>query len=414
MSTETLSKKFSTFIKNIPKTNTLAYLYNELGKRGVRVVYDKADNFNKNEPEFKRIILGTFVRSCSFEFPGTIISQNPDGIYQAISVPSPPPHTKYTMKHLASSAEQKFVKDGKQLFTAKKAQDGTTVSLYYFEGQWCVSTYRGFDVTNSYATKEKTYKQLLDEVFNNYPKFSYESLNTSCSYTIGFSHSDFHPFLSTVNPTQQPSTSAWFIQSSNLENFNNGKSFINYDENIGLPFQDTVTKSLSELINTSKNAYNTFVKTKEVNYGYLIRVGYRQYLIESTLLENIRTLFYSNKFNKLDPSFDKRKYIIVYSFLSAEKYTVFLNLFPQYTDEFKSLRKKIDNVIELMVKISNIKNYVPHSLYETIVNEYYHTVGKTITLSKMNPDDVRGILYSIIYDTKNTNFVYQLSYSSNI
>lgn len=405
-------KHFIDFIHRIPKQNTISFLHTELGKKGVRVVYEKADNYDENKPKYKRIILGTFIRSCSFEFPGVIISPDPDGIFQVIAVPPPPPITRYQTKHMISEVNRCSVMvDGKLVPNIIKANDGTTITLYHFRGEWCISTHRGYNVTNSRATPDKTYKQLLDDVLEEYEEFSYDKLNTDYSYTIGFCHSNFHPFQATIDPTRKPSVKAWFIQSSNLIKFSDARPFVKYDENIGLPLQEKIkTNDINDLFISAKNAYRDFVQTKKVNYGYLLRAGHYQYLIESSLLENIRTLFYSNKFNKLDSIFNKKQYIAVYSFLSADKYETFLNLFPDYTSEFKKLEKVVDDVVNTMVKIASIHNFVPENSRNVVINEFYVKVNETITLSKMKPDDAKGVIYTIIYDAKNTNMIYQLYY----
>jgi hypothetical protein len=248
-------------------------------------------------------------------------------------------------------------------------------------------------------------------VLSVYEDFSYEKLNKNCSYTIGFSHSDFHPFQGTVNPTRKPFVEAWFIQSSNLTKFNNGKPFIKFNENIGLPLQKSIkVDDIKKLCVSATNAYQNYINTGETNYGYLLLYKHRYYLIESTLMESIRILFYLDKFNKLDTGIDKRKYIIVNSFLSANKYEMFLKIAPIYKSEFTFLNSEVAKIIDLLVKITFNKNFIPQTLYETVINEFHKYITQSITLDTRKVESVKSIICTFLYDQKNTNMVYRLTY----
>lgn len=403
-----LLQKFNSFVENIPSNETLKYLHDTLGKDGVKVVYEKAANFDPDNPKYTRLMLGTFKRSCLFDFPGVILKQTEDNKFKVLSVPPSPPVTQYQSKYLYKH----FGKDTEII----KANDGTTVTLYYFNDKWVISTHRGFEVNTYNWMAQKTYQDVIGEVLSEYPNFSYDKLDTNKCYTFGFNHSDFHPFRENSTIDTKAKVRAWFIQSVDLIMFNESDpSCVSFEEDIGLPIQERVTfPHLKYLFQNANSAYTNYLNTKEVNYGYLIKIGIKQFLVESTLLKHIRHIFYSNKFNKLDKVFDKRNYIIVHSFLDAGKHTIFKKLFPQYIEQFDMLEKNVDSLVYAILLVIKASNEGKETKHETIVdvvaNEMYDQITKTITLSKRNENDVTNLIYSYIYDTKFTDLIYKLAF----
>lgn len=424
-------QKFNDFVQTIPETDTLNYLHDVLGKIGVKVVYEKAANFDQDKPVYTRLMFGTFKRSCPFEFPGVIMGQLEDGKkkFKAVSVPPSPPVTQYQSKYLY----RHFGKDTDII----KANDGTTVTLYHFGSKWVISTHRGFEVNSYNWIAQKTYQEVVDEVLAAYPNFSYDKLDKGKCYTFGFNHSDFHPFRENkkdlglgdlkisdgeskepedvkITKTTKPDVRAWFIQSVDLAKFNaSDPSYVSYNENIGLPVQEkAMFSSLKQLFQSANNAYTEYTKNGNVNYGYLIRIGLKQFLVESTLLKHIRHIFYSNKFNNLDDAFDKQKYIIVDAFLDAGKHTIFRTLFPQFTPQFDTLEQKMDDLVNAILRIIEVskedKKVEPEDIVEVVARELHEQITKTITLSNRDKTEVTNLLYSYIYSTKYTNLVYKL------
>lgn len=422
-------QQFNDFVKTIPDTDTLNHLHDALGKIGVKVVYEKAANFYQDKPVYTRLMFGTFKRSCPFEFPGVIMGQqledqNGEKKYKAVSVPPSPPVTQYQSRFLYKH----FGRD----MSIIKANDGTTVTLYYFGSKWVISTHRGFEV-NSYSwIAQKTYQEAVSEVLETYPDFSYDNLDKGKCYTFGFNHSDFHPFrensenleigmsgceskeeLKEENTTK-PNVRAWFIQSVDLVKFNTSDpSYVSYDENIGLPVQESVKFSnLKQLFQSANNAYTEYTKNGSVNYGYLIRIGFKQFLVESTLLRHIRHIFYSNRFNNINDAFDKRKYIIVNSFLDAGKHTVFRKLFPQYMSQFDMMEQKIDDLVNTILRINKDsredKKDEPENIVDVVAKELHMHISKTITLNNREEVEVTNLLYVYIYNTRYTDLVYKL------
>jgi hypothetical protein len=406
-------QQFNDFVNTIPDANILNHLHDVLGKIGVKVVYEKAANFDQDKPVYTRLMLGTFKRSCSFEFPGVIMGQqledkNSEKKFKAVSVPPSPPVTQYQSKFLYKH----FGRDASII----KANDGTTVTLYYFGSKWVISTHRGFEVNSYNCIAQNTYQDLVDEVLKAYPDFSYDKLDIYKCYTFGFNHSDFHPFKERIKEknTTSPNVRAWFIQSVDLAKFNTSDpSYVSYDENIGIPVQKCVKFSnMKQLFQSANNAYTEYIKNGNVNYGYLIRIGLKQFLVESTLLKHIRHIFYSNRFNNINDKFDKRKYTIVNAFLDSNKHSVFKKLFPQYTSHFDTLEQKMEDLVNAIIRINKDltenKKVEPKNIVDIVANELYGQITTAITLSNRGNVELTNLLYAYIYNTQYTNLVYQL------
>jgi hypothetical protein len=428
-------QQFNNLVKTITDTDTLNHLKGVLVTIGVKVVYEQAVNFDKDNPLYTRLMFGTFNRSCPFEFPGVIMAQrledqNGEKKYKVVSVPPSPPVTQYQYNNMHTN----FSKDTRII----KANDGTTVTLYYFDSRWVISTHRGFDVNSYNCIAQKTYQDVVDEVLEAYPDFSYDKLDRCKCYTFGFNHSDFHPFrensknleignlkisegeskeeLKEENtiPNTKPDVRAWFIQSVDLVKFNaSNPSYLSYDENIGLPVQEIVEFSnLNKLQQSANNAYTEYLKNGSVNYGYLVLIGIKQFLVESTLLKHVRCIFYTNKFDNIKDEFDKRKYIIVNSFLDSNKHIIFRKLFPQYKSQFDTLEQKMDDLVNSILRISidskKDKKVEPENIVDVVAKELYNQITKMTTLSNLNESEVTNLLYMYVYNTKYTELMYKL------
>ena len=439
------AQRFKGFMDTIPVQHSIQYLFDTLGKQGVKVVYEKSENSTEEKPAYERIMFGTFKRSCAFDFPGIIVDCNQE--YKAISVPPAPPITKYKKDIL-----QHHLKNANII----KAHDGTTVTLYYHNDKWVISTHRGYEVNTFIWFGTKTYEDVLRDVLENYPDFNYDALDKTKCYSIGFKHSEYHPFregrpvmpasvvpVATTTPTTidasetkaetkedvpavadtavaapaKPTTSAWFIRSVDLDKFNtNGRDYISYNDNIGLPIQERMRfNNMNDMLALANNAYTNYKTRGMINYGYLICFDDRNYLIESSLLRNIRQIFYTNRFSKLDDEFDKKTYIVVNAFLDAEKHDVFKTLFPQYNDMFKILEDKTERLVKILVAIIETSRgptkFVTKSMDDIVAMSLYEHLNKIMTIKIYEKKAITNLLYTFICNVKYTNMFYTLAFS---
>ena len=383
-------------INSFPRgVDAVEYLKNLYCRLGVRVNYEKSDK----PGIYNRIMLSTFKRSCSFKYSGTILGYNVDEKkYVIVSVPHPPPSTQFKISYIQRKIDS---------CSTIQVQDGTTVTLYYYNGDWKIGTHRGIDVGDIKWFNGKSYKQVLNDVLGTYD-FKYSDLDTNKCYTIGFKHDSFHMFLEGKDTVRR----AWFICSVDIIKFCQGdSSYISYDEDIGIPIQEMKqTEDIKELVDRASTAYDTYIKSGEVNYGYILKIGRQHYLIESSLLANIRQIFYSNKFRELKVSIDKVKYITVYSFLSKKHYDIFRGLFPQYAGDMTELDKIVVGLAECVMSIADGRtpnNLLPDGIMEE-AQRIYNELSKKIRIDSKHG---RHLIYSYLYDVRHTDMLYRLKHT---
>ena len=398
--------KFLNFLKTIPAVGTMDYLNSVMGKRGVKVIYEKGSGYTEDGPVYERITLGTFKRSCDFEFPGVIFTPVAGGGYKVLSVPSAPPMSQYRKNDI----ERNF--RGSSII---KAEDGTTVTLYYYErlSKWVISTYRGFDVNSYELVGSRTYEDVVREVMDRYPMFSFDNLDKSMCYTIGFNHPDIHPFIPKAEPNNV-SPRAWFIRAVNTEKFGNGgNDYIDYGLDIGIPLQQYVKFStMREMYNTANKAYSSYVEDGIANYGYIVRIGYRSYLVESTLLSEIRKLFYSNRFADISARYNKKNYAIISGVLSREKYDTMVVLFPQYEAIYNVMdtvtTALISGVMKLVYPLNTEGGVTKCVDMDTVAKAMHKGISETVTLEKYEVGEAHSLIRSYLYDPRFTEVFYKL------
>lgn len=251
-------------------------------------------------------------------------------------------------------------------YTITYADDGTTVTLYYYPplNKWCMSTTNGYDVSDYKWSGEKTYKEVLDEVLNEYQDFSWEKLDKEASYTIGFHHPDFHPFHAPLEKEKH----AWLLRiwKGSISHVERQGYEALHPGGIGLPYQsDNVVKAdVKTLIERSKNSIADFIKSKHVLYGFILRKNntsdsnhqYDNVLIESYLLKKIRDIVYNDKeglLNSHDEKYvgatNRLKYISLKSYLSIQNKEIFITLFPQFQDAYNKYKVFIEQLAQRII-----------------------------------------------------------------
>jgi hypothetical protein len=319
---------------------------------------------NKNHSDFSNPI----VQECN----GLIIEAN-ENKYRALVVPILKFHSSYRksdVNHLYKES----------LYALYKVIDGTTVNLYYYNGSWRISTANGYDVSNLNFINTKTYSDVLVELFNLYPNFTFDKLQTHKCYTLIFTYTEFHAF--NVN-----NNSIVFVQSVDLNEFNNNKKLvISYDDDIGVPFQQelTTTKSLNDIYNETYHAYNNYLKTGVVNFGYILRSKnqsrtrqHNHILIESSLMSSIRKLMYNNSIyndliksdflKELNLNYNKMQINVLQAYLNVNTMAKFNKLFPQFSNEIKKINIVVKHIIPKYILLN-----------KTVLHDNYLNIHKIL------------------------------------
>lgn len=364
-------KAFNHHVSNISSDND--YLFN-IFPRGVKII---------KENEGPRAMLCSYTRNCHFKYAGVIIANN-----KVISVSNNPPWFEYKRGFIAREFKNAVV---------YPTNDGTTITLYFWNKKWIMSSHRAYDIGNytrlSLKGKEtsKTYKECLDEVLSKY-NLNYDNLDKNKCYTLGFRHPELQPF-------DNDNMSAWFIQSVDLKKFNSGESDYITNSSILLPNQTPVDISLDTIIKNSQNAYTNFCDNGIINYGYLLKINSNMYLVESSLLAKIRKTFYSSNFNRF-PKNNRLYHIILHFFLDPEYYTIFKKLFPQYLPIFDKIEKKFNTLIK---HISYIEKNTDNNTALILNRE----ISKDLALKNYSKNKRYYLVSKFVYNLSKKPLLYQ-------
>lgn len=416
----------------------------------------------KTESNDKRIIFmsnrnrSDFTNPMSNECNGLIVNYNSSTRhYYALVIPV----QNFNSSKLNLNTINSLYK--KNSYNIYKINDGTIVNLYYYKNKWVISTSKGYDVTNLILYHNKTYKTILDEVLSDYPEFSYDKLDINKSYTLSFKYYDYHPFI--IN--KKNTNSIIFIQAVDMLEFNvNSKLLISYNDNIGLPFQEIIKETYSninELYSKAEKAFNKYCHyiknvhpiiinniqyiynnitinssiidySYEPDYGYILRSNnfnqtkeYSNILIESSLMVNIRKLIYNNykinrdlninEFYNITEYIEPINMIKLKMFLTINNYNKFKILFPQYINDLNRFKFIINEIIpKYMINNKNIFDNNIINVHSILNDE---NVIKTDTSDIYDVSDINKLnkLVLLLYiDTKKLNINIHVPEAKNI
>jgi hypothetical protein len=302
-----------------------------------------------------------------------------------------------------------------------EAQDGTVVSLYYFDKSWHLSTTKGFDVTKL-KWNGLIYNQVLKEVLRSIEvdvAGFYTSLDVGKSYTFCFTHPKFHPFKGSQE------YKLTFIQAADLSTFE--ISYENPFEVSKIPDQVSVENvtNVRELFKKLPVSLKEYYKTGDICHGYIIRikpnadsedVSFKHVLLESRLLQTIRKLYYNGKYNleAKNRQFNREKYVIVNAFLNKTINDNFLLLFPQFEKYFSQLEQISIDLVKKMVSIhehiADSDEEIPSNTADKLTSSaefLLNELAKVFTLNIKHRDSIR-VISSFILDTVYVDIFYYL------
>ena len=250
-----------------------------------------------------------------------------------------------------------------------EAQDGTMISLYFFDNSWRMSTVKGFDVTYL-KWNGKVYNQAFKEVLRSKDidvgEF-YKSLDPTKCYTFCFTHSDFHPFWQGKTPQEFLNIS--FVQSVDLATQEISRENPFDSEKITDQIPGEKITNVRDIFKELPRSLTNFTRGGKACFGYILRFKdsvevtkensmYAHIFLESRLLQTIRRLFYNGQFNTTvkEKKLDRTQYIIVHSFLDKRSHDIFLNLFPQFQEEFEKLEQISVKLIKKIIDIHEYKS----------------------------------------------------------
>jgi len=258
-------------------------------------------------------------------------------------------HPRNMYIHPSRKDVNKFIRDGK--YTIYEINDGTVITLYYWNDSWHFSTVNGFDVTDIKWMGDKTYCQifndLIERIIGKNPIEFYATLNKDYNYSIGFRSHEFHPLI-------QDSEKLWLVQVCN------GEDIVDEPVDIGIERQTIVTNpdftSLDKLEESLSDSLS--YKHDDVylfKYGYILRskdIEIYDVIIESPLLKNVKYFMYDKLPDVLMKHSSNKNLLnirIMLSVIRGEKED-FIHLFPQLAAQQKRYDSFVTTLISSVVR----------------------------------------------------------------
>jgi hypothetical protein len=289
-------------------------------------------------------------------------------------------------------------------FDIYKVLDGTVIGLYFHDrnNKWVISTSRGYDMNDS-IFNTKSFETMLEEILLNFKTDKslslqefYDTLDKNCCYSFGITHPDLHLFK---EGNVEDIYRIWFIQSVNLNDLNlpiNRNFNENYHDLIkNQPKINFTVNNTHCLFTKLKNAYNEFVKTGNVNYGYLlISKNYKSshdhsvILLESALMHYIRNLIYDSSYTNFikDRDYNRETTIALNSYLDKARSDIFISLFPQFKDKF--------------IAYSNLEDDLSRSILENIQGNNNENDGIKLKVINYLTNEIRNLISLDLHDNK--------------
>lgn len=420
------------FVRQSPSRNSqleLEFLYNLLSPAFIRMrvelIDDNGDRPTREfepqntqtrrgnvlpEPDFSHAV-GSRVGRCllnhvrgrsdfnhpiAFEANGIIL----DSDYNIIALPAPTFNPRFNKTALA---ENKYV--------AHRISDGTTITLYFYDGEWVAATANGFEVDHYKWCGETTYREAYTKALARY-NVTTASLDVNYSYTIGFRDHAFHPLKEDPEDT-------WCVRVYNTSEASEATAEF-YDK-FPIPRQHTTfVDNVAEFLEKAaaedaegKIAYGYILRSPTANNKPLSNV-----IIEFKLLRLIRQYVYNmpkgqqkNKlamFNTDMNHANRMLYAVVRTYLSKTDRDMFRRLFTQFAPEYKMIEETIDTIVNNILTHRRQKHQrKTKTPIEIVTANLYNCLSKQITIDLHAPE-TKDIVRDFVMDERYTDMYYCL------
>lgn len=255
--------------------------------------------------------------------------------------------------------------------------DGTNITLYHYEGRWCIATVNSFEINTLKWLNDITYEQALCETLK-VEKFSdfTDKLNVDYCYVLGFHHKQMHPLDSEFDSvwgfraydTARLTADVLQLQAAGaaIESYADC-DIAKYEVPLAIEgvvgVEPIADYDVVTLLRNNESALSRFIKQSQICYGFIVRgdvaeLGeYSNMLFESSLLTAMRNYLYNfpkDRELKCLSSIDKIKYQALKAYLDHRNRETFKVLFPSianvYYPDFHHLLYEITNRILSMFR----------------------------------------------------------------
>jgi hypothetical protein len=262
---------------------------------------------------------------------------------------------------------------------------------------------------------EPTYWDEFVRLAAQYPKFNFETLDKTLTYTIGFRSPHFHP-LKTDTPA------LWLVAATSCQDLTTRKV------DIGIPYQDAVApigtngqEKLTWILAQCRDAYRNYTRDRTQHcYGFILRGDFAKcgdvsnVIFESSLMKRVRKLMYNlpkhGQVSTLLNEKNRLEYNVLRSYLTFADRTDFLTLFPEYKPMYQKYDQMIAQIIESMVKCYrnrnlrtklNVNKPTPGAAptIDSIASSIMTHIGRNEQINVMSPK-CETIIYNFVVDPK--------------
>lgn len=414
------------------KINTLTHI---LGKIDINVKNIPLQN-NNSECD-SRILLNTnrnradYSRLIHYQCNGLIIDID---TWDIICFPSHGINPVFKKKDLINYCSQ--IPINKQYFQSTKGiritsniiSDGTIVNLYHWNNKWYISTHNGIvmnQIKPINACKDVVFTQIMDDLFKKF-NIKKEYLKESQTHTFCIRHPYIH-FLDI-----KKKFNVTYIKSTDN---NTGISHYNskFDNILQKQVYINNIDQINKIYANAESALDNYLRNKatmretEPYYGEIIEICIDNKLInrifiESTLMSKIRKLCYNTSKKDacyLNPKLkdkilqNKYKYLALRAYLDYPNKSMFINLFPCFSDEYSKITNYISDIVNGVIlllrgeKLIRLNYFArnTNSEYLQIVKQiseiFYKIVNeKVVKIINVYDKDTKNIIYDMILDLK--------------
>lgn len=268
--------------------------------------------------------------------------------------------------------------------------DGTSILLYYYNGEWCIATNKAYEVTNLKPPGiDLTFGQMFAEIV---PRETLESLDKDLSYNLIMKHHIMHPFLQCSN---------YAVLVGAFDKQGNRRESNMFLSQAMFPMENSLHSRLMP-------SYTNYLKDNTIiDFGFIVNLesGYRV-LFESELMRKIRVALYDSRLVEYirEYKFDRNKFAAMYAAIKGDD-SSFGNLFKGTVLEeyYKTAVKKYSQIKTAIINYATTgeKGEIPddcRNLYLLITNELHPQ--NIITYNNLVDDFLRASQrFPILYNT---------------
>lgn len=351
----------STTSTNVPKTLATEYFMKkatdtnsarqELLRLGIKTSYDPNVMIFSTLHSSRNVFNNVYTQECN----GLVLEQK---TWKPLVVPC-----RSLRFNIDTETSNKLLHQG--LYHIYRVQDGTCFNMYFYNGEWVVSTAKGYNMNAVSWSGGKTYKEVIVECLERigltWETFTAQ-LDQKFCYSFGFKHPLMHKFR---EGGDSDIYRIWFIQSVNLNQESNQYLWASDRTPIAIiesqSLHNEPINNLKELYKSASCALEDFAASGKVNYGFILRsvnfetTGYHSDLfIESSLMRTIRQIWYENNIIDLchKHQWDKEYAVTFNAYLDSSKIEVFNMLFPQYSEKVAYYADVVRDTVNNMVALS--------------------------------------------------------------